>query len=77
MALVAGFSGFHVQAGVVHVTNHLPQELTALSYRLTVGKSVLEVNLAADVTRVKLISGPSVHVSVNGRPESLIAVTKN
>lgn len=77
LALVAGFSGFHVQAGVVHVTNHLPQELTALSYRLTVGKSVLEVNLAADVTRVHLISGPSVHVSVNGRPESLIAVTKD
>ncbi|MGY5339256.1 glycoside hydrolase family 65 protein [Levilactobacillus spicheri] len=75
LALVAGFSGFYVDHGVVHISNHLPQELTALTYRLTVGKSVLQVDLKPDETHVQLISGPSVHIDVNGQAEMLMAVT--
>jgi len=72
LALVAGFSGFYVDRGVVHVSNHLPSELTALTYRITVGKSVLQVRLTANDTRLKLISGPTVRVNVDGQPQTLM-----
>ncbi|MCZ2118979.1 glycoside hydrolase family 65 protein [Levilactobacillus brevis] len=73
LALVAGFSEFYVQDEVVHFTNHLPSELTQLTYRMKIAESVLEIKLTATETTVVVISGPipTYGVSVNGQLISL------
>lgn len=75
LALVAGFSGFYVLDGEIHVTNHLPAALTGLTYRLTMGQSVLQITLKDQATHVDLISGPDIQVVVDGRPTTLVAKT--
>lgn len=74
LALVAGFSGFYVEDGLVHITNHLPQEIDELIYRVTIGHSVLQVTLQGSTTHVKVVSGPSVRLHVDGQPKSVAAV---
>ncbi|WP_203640495.1 glycoside hydrolase family 65 protein [Levilactobacillus andaensis] len=74
LALVAGFSGFYVQDEVVHFANHLPKEISRLTYRMKIAASVLEIDLSADKTSVSVISGPipTYGVSVNGERISLV-----
>ncbi|WP_143462177.1 glycoside hydrolase family 65 protein [Levilactobacillus enshiensis] len=77
LALVAGFSGFYVQDEVVHFTNHLPKEISRLTYRMKIAASVLEIDMSADQTSVTVISGPipTYGVSVNGERISLVKST--
>ncbi|WP_395409065.1 glycoside hydrolase family 65 protein [Levilactobacillus parabrevis] len=77
LALVAGFSGFYVQDEVVHFANHLPAELSRLTYRMKIAESVLEIDLTADNLDVTVISGPipTYGVSVNGELISLVKVS--
>jgi len=76
LALVAGFSGFYVQDEVVHFNNHLPKEITKLTYRMKIAASVLEIELTANDTNVTVISGPipTYGVSVDGELISLVKV---
>ncbi|MFC6274100.1 glycoside hydrolase family 65 protein [Levilactobacillus tangyuanensis] len=77
LALVAGFSGFYVQDEVVHFNNHLPQEISELTYRMKIAESVLEISLTTTTTNVTVISGPipTYGVSVNGEMISLEKVS--
>lgn len=77
LALVAGFSGFHVSDGLIHISNHLPAKLTELAYRITVGQSVLEIALEQDHTDVTLISGPALQVDVDGALRTVTAAPVN
>ena len=71
LALVAGFSGFYLKDGVPQIANHLPQEIAALTYRLQIRQSLIEVTLQAQTTTVRLIDGPELPVNVDGQRRTI------
>lgn len=67
LGLTYGFAGMYVAAGQLHITNHLPQEINQLSYRLRFRGRVLEVQLMQDSTRVQVVSGTPLMMVIDGR----------
>lgn len=67
LGLTYGFAGMYVAAGKLHITNHLPQEINQLSYRLRFRGRVLEVQLMQDSTQVQVVSGTPLMMVVDGR----------
>ena len=67
LGLTYGFAGMYVADGKLHITNHLPTQITHLSYRLRFRGRVLEVQLYQDKTQVKLVTGLPLVVVVAGK----------
>ena len=67
LGLTYGFAGMYVADGKLHITNHLPTQITHLSYRLRFRGRVLEVQLYQDKTQVKLVTGLPLAVVVAGK----------
>lgn len=67
LGLTYGFAGMYVAVGQLHITNHLPQEINQLSYRLRFRGRVLEVQLTQDSTQVQVVSGTPLMMVIDGR----------
>lgn len=75
LGLTYGFAGMYVAAGKLHITNHLPQEINQLSYRLRFRGRVLEVQLTQGSTQVQVVSGTPLMIVVDGREVEVTSKT--
>ncbi|MDR3241935.1 MAG: glycoside hydrolase family 65 protein [Lactobacillaceae bacterium] len=71
LAIVQGFAGMRVRDGQLHLAPFLPKKWTGYSFRLVFRGHVLEVQVDAKDTDVKLISGEPLTIDLSGEKVQL------
>jgi len=71
LAIVQGFAGMRVRDGQLHLAPFLPKKWTGYSFRLVFRGHVLEVQVDAKGTDVKLISGEPLTIDLSGEKVQL------
>lgn len=67
LALTAGFAGMTQENGILHLTNNLPKQWNALSFRIRLQNNLFKVTLTHDNTNVELLEGPEAKVFISGK----------
>lgn len=73
LGLTYGFAGMHIQDGILHITNHLPNKIDRLSFRICFQNRLLEVQLDHTNTKIELLKGMPFKMMVN---DKMLEITK-
>lgn len=71
MAVVEGFGGFKVRNGVPCFNGRLPSKWSALRFKISFRKRLLDVRISQLTTVVTLLSGPALSIRIDDRLEEL------
>ncbi|WP_125770272.1 glycosyl hydrolase family 65 protein [Companilactobacillus furfuricola] len=64
--MTAGFAGMTQENGILHLTNNLPKQWNALSFRIRLQNNLFKVTLTHNDTNVELLEGPEAKVFISG-----------
>ncbi|WP_125709595.1 glycoside hydrolase family 65 protein [Companilactobacillus zhongbaensis] len=71
LALTAGFAGMTQENGILHLTNNLPKQWNALTFRIRLQNNLFKVTLTHDNTNVELLEGPEAKVFISGKEHTV------
>lgn len=83
LSVTKGFSGMYLKNNVLFLENNLPDKIRTLSYRIRIGKALIEVKLNNKFIEVESIEGPVITLNINKteyilkKDENLKILSKN